>query len=169
MNRRDLISLLICPLLVGGCRADAATSPSQELIERALRAEEVMDQFQQRRGVVRIDYEGYRWWIAVAGRPEKGLEPASLLRASLANLVRSSIAMAALKDNPFCVEFRELFFTPIKKEGGLWIMYAYVREDNVRRGNSCDQSTPSDSSWSVTQLDSLDSLMPEMPELQNQK
>lgn len=101
-----------------------------------------MDRFQQRRGVVLINHEGYRWWIAVAGRPEKGQESDSLLRASLSNLARSSIAIAALKDNPYCVEFRELFFTPIKKEGGFWIMYAYVREDNVRRETRVTRQPP---------------------------
>lgn len=150
---------------MGSCSADAAIPPSQELIERAVRAEEVMDQFQQRRGVALIDHGGHRWWVAVAGRPDKKGESDSLLRASLTNLARSSIAMAVLKDNPYCIEFRELFFTPTKKEGGLWIMYAYVREDNVRRRNPCNQSTPSDSSWSATQPDSLDSLIPEIPEL----
>ena len=135
-----MLSVSCLPL--GGCVASASTPPSQQTIERAVSEVEGIDQFGLRRGAKLIDHHGEQWWVAIAGSSEKGLQSESLLRTRLRHMVRSSIALAALKDNPYCAEFRDLTVTPMKKDGGLWVVYAVVRADNVRKGISCAQSIP---------------------------
>ena len=127
---------------MGGCIASASTPPSQQTIERAVREAEVIDQFGLRRGAKLIAHHGEPWGVAIAGSSEKRLQSESLLRTRLGHLVRSSIALTALKDNPYCAEFRDLTVTPMKKDDGFWVVYAVVRADNVRKGASCAQSIP---------------------------
>ncbi len=142
MNAQSLALLIVGCLPLGGCLANASTPPSQETLERAVREVEIIDKFQQRRGATLIEHDGKQWWVAVAGRSDKSREPERLMSTRLTHLVRSSIALAALKDNPYCVEFRDLTVTPMKKDDGFWVVYAVVRADNVEKGISCGQSTP---------------------------
>jgi hypothetical protein len=143
-------------LNLSGCFANASTPPSQETIERAVRSVEAVDQFQQRRGVTLIDHQGNQWWAAIAGSSDKRLQSESLIRTRLTHLVRSSIALVALKDDPYCAEFQDLMVTPVRKVDGYWVVYAVVRADNVRKGSSCTQSIPNKSIESEEMEDPLD-------------
>lgn len=169
MNAKLLSLLFIGCLPLGGCLANASTPPSQEIIERAVRAVEVIDQYQQRRGAAFIEYDGKQWWVAVAGQSDKGREPERLMSTRLTHLARSSIAIAALKENPYCAEFRDLTVTPMKKDDGFWVVYAVVRADHVRKGTSCTPSSSEDAAAPDEIGDPLDAVIPDYISLPKQE
>jgi hypothetical protein len=161
LNAKSLALLIVSCLPLGGCLANASTPPSQDAIERAVREIEVLDQFGLRRGAVLIEHSGKKWWVATAGLSDMSREPKEFTAVRLEHLVRSSIALAALKNNPYCAEFRDLTITQMKKDDGFWVVYAVVRADNVRKGSSCTQSSPDKSIESEEMEDPLDKVKSE--------